>query len=57
MPYGKMKGGFEYDCLCRRYVRLVNWPPRLRKSAKRKFWKRIRREAKHKTKQEAERGF
>lgn len=53
MPYGKMKGGLEYDCLCRRYVRLVNWRPRLRKSAKRKFWKRLRKEAKLSAKREA----
>jgi hypothetical protein len=53
MARGKLKGGFEYDCLCRRYVRLFTWPPRVRKAAKRKFSKRMRKEAKLQTKQEA----
>lgn len=57
MSCGKIEGGFEYDCFCRRSVRFTTWPPRLRKSAKRKFWKRIRKEAKLNMKQEARRGF
>lgn len=53
MARGKLKGGFEYDCLCRRHVRLFSWPPRIRKAAKRKFSKRIRKEAKRDAKDEA----
>ena len=53
MARGKLKDGFEYDCLCRRYARLFSWPPRTRKSAKRKFSKRMRKEAKREAKNEA----
>jgi hypothetical protein len=41
-----LKGGFENDCLSRRYKRLVKWWPGVRKAAKSKFWKRMRKEAK-----------
>jgi hypothetical protein len=53
MAREKLKGGFETDCLSRRYVRLFTWPPRIRKSAKRKFWKRQRKAAKLKSIREA----
>lgn len=53
MARGRLKGGFEYDCLSRRYVRLFAWQPRIRKVAKRKFSKRTRKEAKLQAKKEA----
>lgn len=47
-----LKGGLEQDALTG-YKRHVSWRPGERKFAKRKFWKRLRREAKLKVKREA----
>jgi hypothetical protein len=41
-----MKSGDEYDALTRRGKRVHRWRPGQRRSVKRKFSKRIRREAK-----------
>ena len=42
-----MKGGIEIECLSRRSRRIVKMRPSLIRFAKRSFWNRQRKDAKH----------
>jgi hypothetical protein len=41
----ELRGGDEFDALCRRTKRLLHWRPGVRRTLKRQFSKRIRRGA------------